>query len=121
MHTTIIIASLFAAFAAAAPADIDARQATTVRVQLSQDSTDTAVQANIPANGQKISIKANFGNLGANVSANRALVVGSSKSGTCNIFKDAAATQRVATIKAGADDARFTAVNLVNGVIVCQV
>lgn len=36
-----------------------------------------------------------------------------------NIFKDAAAMQRVATIKAGAADAQFTAVNLVNGVIVC--
>jgi hypothetical protein len=58
-------------------------QATTVRVQLSQSSTDTAVQADIPANGQKVSIKANFGNLGANVNANGASVVGSSKSGTC--------------------------------------
>lgn len=101
MRTTIIIASLSAAFAAAAPADIDAckvpttppspfanftnapPQATTVRVQLSQDSTDTAVQALIPANGEQISIKDNFGNLGANANANRALVVGSSKSGTC--------------------------------------
>ncbi|KAH4040878.1 hypothetical protein HBH70_021440 [Parastagonospora nodorum] len=118
MHTTIIIASLFTAFAAAAPADMDARQATTVRVQLSQSSTDTAVQANIPANGQKISIKANFGNLGANVNANRALVI--SKSGTCNIYQDAAATQHVATIKAGADEAFFKGLNLANGVIICQ-
>jgi hypothetical protein len=37
-----------------------------------------------------------------------------------NIYKDAAATQRVATIKAGADDALFKGVNLVNGVIICQ-
>jgi hypothetical protein len=99
MRASIIIASLFAAFAAAAPTaapntvdidspatEIDSRQvnaqAKSVRVQLSQDATDTAVQANIPANNQRISIKANFRGLGANVNANRALVVGSG-SGSC--------------------------------------
>lgn len=103
MRTSIIITSLFAAISFAAPMaspsnfdldspnnfeidspEIDARQAKTVRVQLSQDATDTAVQANIPANNQRISIKANFRGLGANVNANRALVVGSG-SGSCKL------------------------------------
>ncbi|KAF2024596.1 hypothetical protein EK21DRAFT_13084, partial [Setomelanomma holmii] len=77
------------------------------------------VQRNIPANGQRISIRANFAGLGNPIIANRALVVGSG-SGTCNIFRDANAQQRVATITAGADDARFGATSLQNGVIVCQ-
>ncbi|KAH7089968.1 hypothetical protein FB567DRAFT_619363 [Paraphoma chrysanthemicola] len=126
MRATIIIASLFAAFAAAAPididaptAEIDARQARAVRVQLSNDAQDVAVQRNIPANNQRISIRANFAGLGNPLIANRALVVGSA-SGTCNIFRDAAGRQRVATIRAGGDDVDFGRVDLSNGVIVCQ-
>jgi hypothetical protein len=41
-------------------------------------------------------------------------------SGAGTIFKDANAQQKVATIKAGGDDAEFGPVALVNGVIVCQ-
>jgi hypothetical protein len=110
MRASIIIASVFAAFAAAAPVEspaaveIEARQdvntqvvssihsseshilmprkVRNVRVQFSQDATDTAVQANIAGNNAKISIQANFGGLGNPVKANRALVVGSSK-GSC--------------------------------------
>ncbi|KAH8716917.1 hypothetical protein GQ44DRAFT_624676, partial [Phaeosphaeriaceae sp. PMI808] len=77
-------------------------------------------QASIPANGQKISIKANFRGLPNNSRANRALIVSGSGSCKCNIFKDANAQQKVATIKSGAADARFTAVSLANGVIVCK-
>lgn len=137
MKTTLIFTTLFAALVAATPVDLDTRQVclslplsfpcpttintpqtATIRVQLSDDATDTAVQANIPKNGAKISISKNFGNLGSGVPANRALVV--SGSGSCDIFKDAGATQKVATIRSGANDANFTRVNLQNGVIVCK-
>ncbi|KAH7348168.1 hypothetical protein BKA66DRAFT_576185 [Pyrenochaeta sp. MPI-SDFR-AT-0127] len=117
MKATLILASLFAAFVAAAPAEIDARQARTIRVQLSQDATDTAVQANVPANGSRVPIKGTF-RLGNPVQANRAGVV--SGSGSCNIFRDAAAKQRVATIRSGGNDVNFGNTNLDNGVIVCQ-
>jgi hypothetical protein len=96
MKTTLLLTPLLAAFALAAPADLTTRQARTVRVQLSNDATDTAVQRAIAADGSRVSIRANFGNLGSPIFANRALVVGSS--GRCNIFSDAAATKRVATI-----------------------
>lgn len=97
MKTTLFLTPLLAAFAFAAPADLDSRQARTVRVQLSNDATDTAVQRAIAADGSRVSIRANFGNLGSPIFANRALVVGSG-SGRCNIFSDAGATRRVATI-----------------------
>jgi hypothetical protein len=51
MQLTLLLTPLLAAFALAAPAEIDARQARTLRVQLSNDATDTAVQRNIAANG----------------------------------------------------------------------
>ncbi|KAL1602415.1 hypothetical protein SLS60_005831 [Paraconiothyrium brasiliense] len=116
MKTTLILTALFTALVAASPLEIEQR-AGTIRVQLSDDATDTAVQANIPANGAKISIAANFGNLGSGVPANRAGVV--SGSGSCNIFKDNG-SQKVATIKSGGNDVTFTRVKLQNGVIVCK-
>ncbi|KAF2443380.1 hypothetical protein P171DRAFT_361766, partial [Karstenula rhodostoma CBS 690.94] len=76
------------------------------------------VQRNIPKNGAKISISKNFGGLGSGVPASRALVI--SGSGSCNIFKDANASQKVATIKSGGNDAKFSRVKLQNGVIVCK-
>jgi hypothetical protein len=51
MQLTLLLTPLLAAFALAAPAEIDARQTRTLRVQLSNDATDTAVQRNIAANG----------------------------------------------------------------------
>jgi len=99
MQLTLLLAPLLAVSALAAPASttLSPRQTRTLRVQLSNDATDTAVQANIPANGMRISIRANFGNLGSPIRANRALVVGSG-SGSCGIFSDAQGTRRIATI-----------------------
>ncbi|KAI4948361.1 hypothetical protein J4E91_005783 [Alternaria rosae] len=96
MQITLLLPFL-AAFALAAPTDMSTRQARTLRVQLSNDATDTAVQREIPANGMRTSIRANFGNLGSPIRANRALIVGSG-SGSCSIFSDAQATKKVATI-----------------------
>ncbi|KAF2118787.1 hypothetical protein BDV96DRAFT_362362 [Lophiotrema nucula] len=117
MKATLIFASLFAAFAAAGPVEI---RAGTIRVLLANDNTDTAVQANINANGGKTSIKANFGNLGNPVQANRGNIV--SGSGSCKVFKDAAATQQVGdTLNANGNSVSFGGlVNLNNGVIVCS-
>ncbi|KAI4609171.1 hypothetical protein J4E83_008813 [Alternaria metachromatica] len=119
MQLTLLLAPLLAASALAAPTEISTRQTRTLRVQLSNDATDAAVQANIPANGMRISIRANFGNLGSPIRANRALIVGSG-SGSCSIFSDAAATRRIATIVPGGADAEFGNTNLDNGVIICQ-
>ncbi|KAG9195748.1 hypothetical protein G6011_00869 [Alternaria panax] len=111
MQFPLLLTPLLAAFAVA--------QTASFRVQLSNDAIDAAVQANIPANGLRISIKANFGNLGSPIVANRALIVGAG-SGRCNIFSDAAGTRKVATIVAGGNDVNFGAINLDKGVIVCQ-
>ncbi|CAG5154287.1 uncharacterized protein ALTATR162_LOCUS3545 [Alternaria atra] len=119
MQFTLLLTPLLAALALAAPADIDARQTGSLRVQLSNDAVDTAVQRNIPADGSRVSIRANFAGLGRPVRANRALIVGAGN-GRCNIFSDAAGTKRVATIVAGGDDVDFGQTNLDNGVIVCQ-
>ncbi|KAJ4348786.1 uncharacterized protein N0V89_010164 [Didymosphaeria variabile] len=116
MKVTLLLTTLSAALVAASPASLGARPGT-IRVQISDDTTDTAVQANIPANGAKTSIAANFANLGSGVPANRAFVV--SGSGSCGIFKDNG-SQKVATIKSGADDVTFARVKLQNGVIVCK-
>jgi hypothetical protein len=91
-------------------------QTRTTRVLLADDTIDTAVQAEVPANGRAVAINGLF-RLGNNVRATRAGVVGSS--GTCQIFKDAGRKQLVATIRGGADDVNFAAVALGNGVIVC--
>ncbi|KAF2182891.1 hypothetical protein K469DRAFT_690607 [Zopfia rhizophila CBS 207.26] len=126
MKTAIILTTLLAAFTSAAPlegAQLDAR-AGTVRVLIANDATDTAVQANINANGAKTSIKANFGNLGNPVRANRANIV--SGSGTCQIFSDANAQNKVGgTLNANGNNVDLTGgkggtVNLNNGVIVCK-
>ncbi|PSN68216.1 hypothetical protein BS50DRAFT_523339 [Corynespora cassiicola Philippines] len=117
MKTTYILTSLFAILAAASPLDISARQ-NSIRVQLSDDSVEAAVQSNIPANGSRVNIRTAFGNLGNPVQANRAGIV--SGTGSCTIYRDAAATQRVATFRSGGADATFTRTNLNNGVIVCQ-
>jgi hypothetical protein len=92
-------------------------QAKTVRVQLSNDAVDAAQQAEI-AVGSKVAIQPKFGGLGNPAQANRALVV--SSSGTCQIFKDTAGKQLIATIKAGAADAIFGNTKLGKGVIVCK-
>lgn len=84
---------------------------------MSQDATDTAAQAEIPVNS-RVLIRESFRSLGNPVQANRAFVV--SGSGTCNIFSDRNAQQRVATIKSGGTQAKFGKTNLQNGVIVCQ-
>ncbi|KAF2243512.1 hypothetical protein BU26DRAFT_437051, partial [Trematosphaeria pertusa] len=77
------------------------------------------VQANIPQNGARTSIRANFGSLGNPVQANRGSIV--TGSGSCNVFRDAGATQRVGTLTAGGGDVSFGGLqNLDNGVIVCQ-
>ncbi|KAF2787992.1 hypothetical protein K505DRAFT_379207 [Melanomma pulvis-pyrius CBS 109.77] len=119
MKATIIFTSLFAAFAAATPLDLEARQGS-VRVLLANDATDTAVQADIPRNGASVSIRANFGNLGNPVTANRGNIV--SGGGSCRVFRDAGATQQVgATLNANGNSVSFGGnVNLNNGVIVCQ-
>ncbi|KAF2464566.1 uncharacterized protein BDR25DRAFT_242107 [Lindgomyces ingoldianus] len=91
---------------------------------MSNDATDTAVQANINANGSKASIKSAFGNLGNPVQANRAFIV--SGSGSCKVFSDAAATKQVGgTLNSNGNNVDLTGgkggvVNLNNGVIVCQ-
>ena len=118
MQLTLLLAPLLAASALAAPTNISTRQTRTLRVQLSNDATETGAQREIPANGKyypctsscdtsadslhhflgmRISIRANFGNLGSPIRANRALIVGSG-SGSCSIFSDAAATRKIATI-----------------------
>ncbi|KAH8886311.1 hypothetical protein GQ53DRAFT_769537 [Thozetella sp. PMI_491] len=79
MKTIFVISTLFA-------------RAGTTRVLMANDNTDTAVQADVTANGGKTSIKSNFGNLGSPVQANRANIV--SGSGSCKVFKDAGATQQ---------------------------
>ncbi|KAB2104608.1 hypothetical protein AG0111_0g7125 [Alternaria gaisen] len=122
MQLTALLTPLLAAFAIAAPTasvNIDTRQTGSLRVQLSNDAMDTAVQRVIPANGSRVSIRANFAGLGRPVFANRALIVGAGN-GRCNIFSDAAGTKRVATIVAGGDDVDFGQTNLDNGVIICQ-
>ncbi|KAI4958100.1 hypothetical protein J4E86_003696 [Alternaria arbusti] len=121
MQLTFLLAPLLAVSALAAPTSttLSPRQTRTLRVQLSNDATETGAQREIPANGMRISIRANFGNLGSPIRANRALVVGSG-SGSCSIFTDAAATRRIATIVPGGADAEFGNTNLDNGVIICQ-
>lgn len=54
MQLTALLTPLFAAIAIAAPTasvNIDTRQTGSLRVQLSNDAADTAVQRVIPANG----------------------------------------------------------------------
>lgn len=54
MQLTVLLTPLLAAFAIAAPTtsvNIDTRQTGSLRVQLSNDAVDTAVQRVIPANG----------------------------------------------------------------------
>ncbi|KAF1834597.1 hypothetical protein BDW02DRAFT_549913 [Decorospora gaudefroyi] len=119
MQPTLLLTTLLAALAAAAPTDLSTRQTRTLRVQLSRDATETAVQRNIPANGSRVSIRANFAGLGRPVQANRALIVGAG-TGRCDIFSDAGATRRVARIVAGGRDVNFGNTNLDSGVIVCR-
>jgi hypothetical protein len=93
------------------------QQTQTIRVLLAEDTSDTAVQAEVPANGKPVAISGTF-RLGDNVKANRAGVV--SGSGRCKLFKDKAGKQLVAQIRSGGDDVVFGSVELGGGVIVCQ-
>jgi hypothetical protein len=93
------------------------KQTRTIRVLLAEDTSDTAVQAEVPANGKPVAISGTF-RLGDNVKANRAGVV--SGSGRCKLFKDKAGKQLVAQIRSGGDDVVFGSVELGGGVIVCQ-
>jgi len=54
MQLTLLLAPLLAVSALAAPTftTLSPRQTRTLRVQLSNDATDTAVQREIPANGK---------------------------------------------------------------------
>ncbi|KAF2269045.1 hypothetical protein CC78DRAFT_565137 [Lojkania enalia] len=135
MKTAIIFTTLLAAFVAANPVKVEQRQTRklsipspsivahllgTTRVLLARDDNDTAVQANIPADGSRVSIRNNFGNLGNPVQANRGNIV--SGSGSCRVFRDAGATQQVGgTLNSNGNSVSFGGlVNLNNGVIICQ-
>ncbi|KAL1795468.1 hypothetical protein ACET3X_005692 [Alternaria dauci] len=102
MYFTALLTPFLAALAVAAPTaptTIHTRQSKTLRAQLSNDAIDAAAQRIIPADGSRVSIRANFAALGRPVFANRALIVGGAGSGgRCGIFSDVAGTRRVATI-----------------------
>ncbi|KAF2826489.1 hypothetical protein CC86DRAFT_30602 [Ophiobolus disseminans] len=125
MRVTIITATLFAAFAATAP--IDSKTGTAVNeagrsVRLKLASADPATVQTLSANGQPISIKARFGAIMNNrgeIRADRAQLVGAA--GSCKLFSDAQATKLVAVANADdIEDVKFPAVDLGDGVVVCQ-
>ena len=78
MRATLILTSLSTALAAAAPVDLNARQANTFRVQLGNPTT--AIQAAIPA-GQRVPISSKFAGLSEQLIADRAVIL--SGTGTC--------------------------------------
>ncbi|KAF2655255.1 hypothetical protein K491DRAFT_436526 [Lophiostoma macrostomum CBS 122681] len=119
MKAAFIISSLFAAIISAAPVEVKTRQLSsgTVRVQLSNDAQDTAVQAEITT-GVLLNIADNFQGLGRNVPANRVGII--SDSGSCSLFADPATVQFVASVIAGGDDVDFGPIQLGNGAIICS-
>lgn len=83
-----------------------------IRVQLGD--ANQAGQANIPKNGKPVNIKGKFT---VTVGDRASVVTGS---GSCTLFKDANAQQKVVTVSSNGNEVKFGKTNFANGVIVCK-
>ncbi|ORY15416.1 hypothetical protein BCR34DRAFT_177895 [Clohesyomyces aquaticus] len=125
MQLYTIIVSLFVFVATAHPFE---PRPNTIRVLMVNDQIYTAVRADIPADGSKISIQGAFAGLCArdgNLFANRAEIL-MGTTGSCRVFNDSDCTSQIGgPLNANGDSVGFTSgkkgsINLVKAFIVCR-